>query len=309
VGAKILKMILPAAFSLLAFSLLSALGSADVTYLGISTFIDSSGSSSVEVVATFEGPESNFTFDIVGRVENLAFTTTAGTVSCAASVRGISTVACEMSQTEGRKTIQVNFDSPDLVKELGNRFLFSADYATDALIRSMVVSVKLPEGMALVDEGNGQPGRLTFAQNATTLSDGRRISVNWELRDIETGSPLRFEIFYESLISPFWSQLRIRYFIAFGVVAAVVLAFLLMRRAKKEQELVVSVLDEYEKKVMDIVHAAGGTVNQKKVVQDLNLSKAKVSRIVKSLSERGVIQVERRGRTNILKEIKKTFGV
>jgi uncharacterized membrane protein len=56
---------------------------------------------------------------------------------------------------------------------------------------------------------------------------------------------------------------------------------------------------------MDVIIASGGTVNQRKVVQETNLSKAKVSRVVKSLEERGLIEVERLGRTNKLKARKK----
>ena len=48
-------------------------------------------------------------------------------------------------------------------------------------------------------------------------------------------------------------------------------------------------------------------MNQRKIVQETNLSKAKVSRVVKSLVERGVIEVERIGRTNKLKILKKKF--
>lgn len=291
------------------FMFLVSVASANISYYGASTFLEPSGESSVELVITFERPVNNFTFDVVGRISDLSASSTAGPVQCEADVRGVSRVVCSMSLTEDRKTIQVNFRSEDLVKILGSRFLFSSDYTLSQNIRLMIVSVKLPEGMALVDDGGGNPGRLTFQQNATTASDGRRIVVNWELKNIPTGTPLRFEIFYESLVNPFWNQLRIRYFLAFGVAMAVVLAFLLMRRAKKSEELVVSVLDEYERKVMGAIHTAGGVINQRKVVQDLNLSKAKVSRIVKSLAERGVIEVEKRGRTNILKEVKKKFGL
>lgn len=292
-----------------AFLLFVAGTSANISYYGASTFLEPSGQSSTELVITFERPVNNFTFDVVGRINDLSASSMAGPVECVADVRGVSRVFCSMSLTEERKTIQVNFKSEDLVKNLGNRFLFSSDYTLNQNIRLMVVSVKLPEGMALVDDGGGNPGRLTFQQNTTKTSDGRKIAVNWELRDIPAGTPLRFEIFYESLVDPFWKQLRIRYFFAFGVAVAVVLALLIMRRAKKSEELIVSVLDEYERKVMDTIHTAGGIINQRKVVQDLNLSKAKVSRIVKSLAERGVIEVEKRGRTNILKEVKKKFGL
>jgi uncharacterized membrane protein len=73
--------------------------------------------------------------------------------------------------------------------------------------------------------------------------------------------------------------------------------------------LVLSVLDDFERKVLDVIVNAGGTVNQKKVVQETNLSKAKVSRVVQDLVKRGLIQAERLGRTNKLKLVKKKLGI
>ena len=82
----------------------------------------------------------------------------------------------------------------------------------------------------------------------------------------------------------------------------------IFKRIKKPAEVIISVLDDYEKRVINIINAAGGEVNQRKVVQETNLSKAKVSRVVKNLQNRGLITVERIGRTNKLKLAKKKFG-
>jgi uncharacterized membrane protein len=56
---------------------------------------------------------------------------------------------------------------------------------------------------------------------------------------------------------------------------------------------------------MKAISQAGGEINQRKVVQETNLSKAKVSRVVKTLAERGLIEIKRSGRTNKLKMVKK----
>jgi uncharacterized membrane protein len=67
-------------------------------------------------------------------------------------------------------------------------------------------------------------------------------------------------------------------------------------------------MDDYEKNIISSIEKAGGKINQKKIAVDTNLSKAKVSRVVHKLLERGIVEVERRGRTNIVSLSKKKFG-
>jgi uncharacterized membrane protein len=88
------------------------------------------------------------------------------------------------------------------------------------------------------------------------------------------------------------------------IVALFISTFLYFRFLRKPEKIILSVLDEFERKVFDVIKEAG-EINQKKVAQLTNLSKAKVSRVVKSLAERGLIEVERLGRTNKLKIVKK----
>jgi uncharacterized membrane protein len=93
------------------------------------------------------------------------------------------------------------------------------------------------------------------------------------------------------------------------VAAGGVLGFIYIRHFRKPQKFILSVLDDYERKIMDLIIASEGVTDQKKIVKDTNLSKAKVSRVVKSLVERGLIEVERIGRRNKLKLIKKKFSI
>ena len=85
------------------------------------------------------------------------------------------------------------------------------------------------------------------------------------------------------------------------------IGFFFYRNIKKPKEVILSVLDDFERKVVEVITNAGGEINQRKVVQETNLSKAKVSRVVKRLQERGLIDVTRLGRTNKLKLVQKKF--
>jgi uncharacterized membrane protein len=149
--------------------------------------------------------------------------------------------------------------------------------------------------MGLSDEG-----KLSFPDNATKISDGRSIIIIWKLDNVNN-QPLVFQTLYEPVIKP---SSFLWYFIG-GTVIASAAAFFIIRRIRKPEEVIFSVLDDYEKNIMKAISQAGGEINQRKVVQETNLSKAKVSRVVKTLAERGLIEIKRSGRTNKLKMVKK----
>jgi hypothetical protein len=278
---------------------------AQVQYYGIDTVLDEKGRSSVKLTITFERPENSFNFNIFGRIEKFNITSIAGPVSCNVAVSGISYIACNLSLTAEKRTVDIFFETNDFVKILDNKFYFDVDFSLNKNIDQIFASVKLPEGMAIANEAI--QGRLSYPENTTIISDGRHIIVIWKLTSLKSDQPVRLQVLYEQLQIPLPFQIRLRYIAVFGVAVAGVLAFLYIHYFRKPEKLILSVLDEFERKVMDVVVTAGGVVNQKKVVQQTNLSKAKVSRVVKSLVERGLIEVERAGRTNKLKLVKKKF--
>lgn len=284
------------------FALLSANALAQVEYYGIDANIDSSGRSFVKLTITFAEPENSFKFDIKGRIENFNATSIAGPINCKVDVSGISSVGCSMSLTQEKRTIDIAFETNDFVKNLDQKLYFDADFSLSKNLDKAFAFVRLPEGMVLSP-------RQPSPENATTGSDGRRIIVTWTLTDVKSTQPLRFEILYERLQQLPLFQLRLRHFVVFGIAAAVVASFLYLHYFRKPEKLVLSVLDEYERQVMDILVASEGVANQKKVVQETNLSKAKVSRVVKSLVNRGLVEVERMGRANKLKLVKKKFKI
>jgi len=268
------------------FLLLSANALAQVQYYGVDVTVNDRGKSFIKLTITFERPEASFSFDVVGKVENFDATSIAGPVDCT------------LSLTQEKRTVDISFETNDFVRTLDDKLFFDADFTLDKSIKQTFTFIKLPAGMVLADK---QP----FPEGATNETDGRRMIIAWKMYDLQPNQQLRFQILYEQVQQPPLFQLRLGYFVIFGVAAAVVASIVYLRYFRKPARLVLSVLDEYERKVMNILVASEGVVKQKKVVQDTNLSKAKVSRVVKSLVERGLIEVERMGRTNRLKLVKK----
>lgn len=293
---------------LLVFILLANIAFAQVQYYGIDATVNEKGRTFVKLAITFATPEKKLNFNIIGKIENFSASSIAGPVNCNVQSDAISFINCNLSLTQDKRAVEMSFETNDFVKKLGDKFYFDGDLSLNRPISQVYTSVKLSEIFRLADQDLSD--KISFPQNVTTVSDlGRRIMIVWNLANIPQVQPLRFQFFYEELQPPPVFSIRLRYFAAFGIVATSIIIYLIFRFKRKPEKLILSVLDDYERKVMDVIVAGGGTVNQKRVVQETNLSKAKVSRVIKSLVERGVVEVERLGRTNKLKLIKKKFEI
>lgn len=289
-------------FTIIFFLISFRVSFAQVQYYGFESYIDGKKTYNKMTITFFE-PKEEFVFTIKGRVENLVAKTLGEKVECEEKIFGITLISCILNLTKEKRTIEISFETEDFVKNLDGKFIFSTDLSLNEDISSAFVSVKLPEGMALISEEI--PGRISFPENSSILSDGRHIIVTWKMDEISKNQPLIFQIIYEP-ISKQTLSIPFFYLISLGIVTFSI-SFLIFYffYLKKPKELVLSVLDDFEKRVLNCIIEAGGEVKQKKIVNETNLSKAKVSRIVKSLEKRGLIEIKRLGRSNLLKLVKK----
>ncbi len=271
----------------------------------VDTSLDESGKSLVKLAISIAEPIDSFQFTTLGQINDLVASSNNGPINCYITTELVSHIQCTGLDKDLRM-IYINFTTMDFVRVINNKYYFSADYTLNKNLNLVSIFVRLPEGMVV----SGTTTNVIFPENSTMVSDGRRHIITWQLSSIAADQPLRFQILYEQSVSSPLFQLRLRHFLVFGVAAAAVFAFIYyFRFFRKPEELVLSVLDEYEKMIMNSIINAGGVLNQKVVVKETNLSKAKVSRVVKSLVGRGLIDVERIGRTNKLKLIKKKLKI
>lgn len=212
-------------------------------------------------------------------------------------------------KVRGVNKITISFETSSFMTGVSqNRFYFASNFDINQKIDNLYSSVSLPDGMILIDKNQTQFSYVVYPDNPEISSDGRKLVLNWQMKNV-TSNNLRFEVLYEqSAASPLF-QIQLRYFVLAGAAFAMVFGFIYLRYFKKTEKVVLSVLDEYERRVIDILLASDSPLNQRKVVQETNFSKAKVSRVVKNLADRGLLQVERRGRTNILKVLRKKLQV
>ncbi len=278
-----------------------------IQFYKIYTVIDEEGRSFVNLTLTFEKPEKRFQMNIIGRIENFEASSNAGPVDCNVEISGISSIDCQMNLTETKRELRLSFETVDFIKVLDEKVYFSGEFTPNMDTSIVSASIQLPKNYLPIGEDISS-SVLTYSENASAHILGNSILITWRLSNIRENEKLKFEILYEQVNPPLWFQLRMRHFILFGGTFAVIVGFIVVRHLRKSEKVVLSVLDEYERKVVDII-SNEGEVKQRKVVELTNLSKAKVSRVVKSLKERGLIEVERRGRTNKLKLVKKKLKI
>ena len=274
---------------------------AQAVYYGIDAILGEDGTADVKLTITFKEPIKTFNTTIIGRANNFTAGTNSGPVDCNINIKGTSRIDCTFLTTE-KRTLTLSFKTPDFVKQLDDRFFFNNDFSINEDIDRIFATIRLPSRMAVVKDG-----RISFPESADILSEGT--IVVWSLANFKGNQDIKLELLYEKLPIPILEQLRLRYVLSIvlgvGILMAVLILIFIRKYFRKSEQLVLSVLDEFERKVVDVIVAHQGEVIQRKVVQETNLSKAKVSRVVKSLVERGLIEVQRLGRTNKLKLVKR----
>jgi len=277
------------------------MANAQVSYYSVDSVINQGGNADVKMTITFSEVLKTFNFVFFGQIKSFQAVSNAGPVECNVNSVAVTNVNCDLLLTPDKRNLEIQFTTNDLVKDLKNTFFFNGDFGINKNIDSAFISVKLPEGMVLGSNNQTFP---TLPTGYQILSDGKRIILTWSLANITTDLPFKFQLSYEptsliSNITNYWM------YFAVGVAVTAFGAFVVIRKLRKPKDVILSVLDNFEKMILDAIVKAGGNVNQKKVVMETGLSKAKVSRVIKSLVNRGIVESERRGRTNIIRLVKK----
>jgi DNA-binding transcriptional ArsR family regulator len=238
---------------------------------------------------------SEFNFRFYGHIRNIS-----SNVNC--GVEG-ELISCK---SENATAINIQILS-DVVAKAGNTYNFNIQLELKDDVSRVTSLVTLPIGMIIKED------KEIFPSGYRTLSNGRNILVYWELENVSSVQPLSFRVKYQS-IQPSPEIFNKFYFlILLLIVALFFVALYALKKRKvivkkivkvKPEKIVMEVLDEYEKKVYEIVKEAG-KIRQNEIVEKTGFSKARVSRVLKSLAEKKLVKVEKRGRTNIVETLKK----
>lgn len=200
--------------------------------------------------------------------------------------KGETVIKCNTSSFIGESYINAEYDTPYPLLWIGDRLLFSTNFNVSA--RSMVLRISLPVGFIIPPER--EPEYFVNPPPDGIYSDGRRIILLWEERNVSS--------FAVSVLSePVGAEIPL---IPVAISAAALLTaatVMLVRRRKSPYELL-----EAEKLIVETLRKAKGrSLTQRELLDLTNLSKAKLSRTLRSLEVRGIIEKKPHGTTNLIR--------
>jgi len=264
----------------------------EIDYFVPTTTVVADGTAATKISITLEEPMDDL-FKITlfdAKVETIETNATFSGFSCEQeeSAYGVE-LSCDVSGSEEKdRSFSIEYDNERIVTQDGANSLLEQDFIIPYRTSNMFIKVILPEGMVI------QEGEQFLPSYGSVASDGRRIEIFWRGTDIEANYNIAVKIPYEPL--PF--SVPIELVIVLILLIGIVLYLLNRKRGSGKAALVMPILKTDEKLVLKGVLNHGDGVNQKILVRESGYSKAKVSKVLKSLQERKIVTLERVGRTN-----------
>ena len=238
-------------------------------YYGVEMTINDDRSVNNMVVMDFDAPVNRLDYNLDFKIQNLEYEYDFDFADCSVTDSGTgSVISCTfIGMTQEDNKLTLDFDTMDAVKRDGDDYRFTVNYGTPLSIDSSFILIRLPQNNILA----GEEGQSFFP---------------------DTGGTLQFSIlFTRPVVDENLLDLLVTLVVVIAVIAALFALFYFRRRGTKVA-VVKSVLNKDEKKIIDILNANKGKAGQKLLVRETDFSKAKVSRIVKSMKERGVVDTE-----------------
>lgn len=206
-----------------------------------------------------------------------------------------SDVVCDISSLGQRSgSFKVEYETRDLVTRAGESRLFKQQVVIPTDASKVQFRVVLPDGTGLVGDKTYLP------EDGFNATDGRRIYVSWTQENVRKGDIVSAQITYQY----FFPDIGLLGIAMPAVAILAIIAYLVLKRQSPPTKLIepmkyiLPILKDDEKLVMEKILAAGGPVHQKHIVKESGYSKGKVSKVLTSLEQRGIVHLERIGRSN-----------
>ncbi len=266
-----------------------------IEYFGLETMITPSNIPHEKLTLTLEYPAGKeLVLPFFTKVSNLRATSNFGGAACSAETKpyGTDIVCSTAAVTQANRSLILEFDLPEAVKGVGEQLSFKQEFYTPLDTETLSVQVTLPEGMGLVKD------KIPYIPNdGQSASDGRRIYLFWKRSDMSAGQTFATQVSFEPLNKG--EEFPLALFVpALAVLGGIGFYFYRRSTPSAKLKVVLPILKPDEKKVIESLLSNKGTANQKVIVRESGYSKAKVSKVLKNLNERGLVQLERLGRSN-----------
>jgi len=185
---------------------------------------------------------------------------------------------------EGTENLEISFIAKDLVFSKDNVYSFSTSLEPPES-DSIIIRAFLPKGFAIYRE-------VIHPGGYDTLTDGERIYLEWDLSG-EEDVMLSFK-FYNT-----HNDYSVIILTVMSVIIVVVAGYLIFHYKGRVKKEFMRGFTEDERKVLSRLQQ-DNVIMQKKLEKEFSFSRAKMTRIVKRLEAKGLLEKERVGRTNRL---------
>lgn len=248
----------------------------------------------------YSEPVSKSDYFVLANINNVVVYNDNETFDCDVNKYDLGySIICEDINTTN---IVYEFDSYGLVKKQGKINKFYYPFSISSLTDEFNLTIKLPVGSVLPEKSKLEEIGLTqyTPTDAKQSSDGRRIYLEWSFNKPKLGSTIDVSVLFEKNDV---SQTGV----VLGVIFVVIVMISIFHYSRKNSyDIIMPVLTRDERKVMEmLLNSDKKEVDQKKIIKEIDASKAKVSRIIKNLEMRGLVEIKRMGRKNKIKLVEK----
>lgn len=264
---------------------------AGLDYYGIESEISDDMIISSKVTLTFDEPVAHLDYSFDFEIFDLQATSDFNWVNCDLSASDTkSDISCDfMGMNSQKKTLTLEFKTREGIKVIGDRYQYTSLYEISIPVERAFVSVKLPKNGILTEEVANES---YFPSDGDIFTDGRHIIVYWERSNLNVRDVIDLSVLYNiPMIGGAFYNIIITVLTIVVIVVMIGIAYYI-RKTPKAADAVKAVLNQDEKIIIDILNDYKGKIGQKVLVRESDFSKAKVSRLIKNLYNRGVVEIE-----------------
>ncbi len=225
--------------------------------------------------------ESTLNYVVLGEVSDLAIRSGGKSVDYVLEKRG-NEWSVKFLVPEHAETLEIEFVAKDLVFAKENVYGFFANLQPPRSEKVNILAF-LPRGFAVYRD-------VVYPEGYETLTDGERIYLKWEL---ESPEEVMISFKFYNLHSDY--SIFVLIIMGFSLLAITLYLVTYYRRKVKTEFLRGFSDDEIE--VLNIL-SERKVCMQNKLEKELGFSRAKMTRIMKKLEGKGLVERERIGRTN-----------
>lgn len=146
----------------------------------------------------------------------------------------------------------------------------------------------------------------SFSENGIIFTEHNNIKIGWKL-DIKKDEDTKIEVGYSNYPKRETDYIKIAFYILSSIILTIIIVFCvkvgyckITKRISKGKKDIMKTLDNREKEVIKLLIQNNNQLYQSKIQKDTSISKATLSRIIKRLESKNIIEVRPSGNTNLI---------